>query len=226
MRQVLARHHCARCDVAITLVKAVRASNVPRVAGPALKAVRKVHRKLDVVGRLEVAKADIWPPSPPSVLSQAQIVREFCKRQARENVEEIGCAVCAQLTLKSDAKFVELSEYSDILLSPVEGTRKERKDTSDPICELDGALLANTNNYACSDCHSLITRRKTPLLSLANSLWLGDVPASLQGLTYAEKMLVARVRHNRCVMRVTQGAHKMCANAISFENPTALVYDT
>ena len=63
------------------------------------------------------------------------------------------------------------------------------------------------------------------MLALANDLWIGNVPEELQGLTYAEKLLIARVRHNRCVIRVTGGVHKMKANAITFANPTPKVYN-
>jgi hypothetical protein len=35
-----------------------------------------------------------------------------------------------------------------------------------------------------------------PVLALANGKWLGKVPKELQNLSYAEQLLVARVRHN------------------------------
>ncbi|KZP10047.1 hypothetical protein FIBSPDRAFT_665870, partial [Athelia psychrophila] len=167
-----------------------------------------------------------WPPSPPDHAVKERIVREFCQRQCSVNVEEIGCAVCAQLTLKNDAKYLDLLEYSHLLESSVGGSRIKRKRDSDPVCEVDGPLLANMDNLVCTDCHVLVSKSKTPLLSLANSMWLGEVPEQLKGLSYAEKMLVTRVRHNHCVMRVSSGSRKMSANVITFENPTAYVYDS
>jgi len=65
---------------------------------------------------------------------------------------------------------------------------------------------------------------QTPPLALANNLWIGNIPEQLQGLTYAEKLLIARVRHNRCVVRVRGGMHKMKANAITFANPMPKIY--
>ncbi|KAJ6623834.1 hypothetical protein B0H10DRAFT_772277 [Mycena sp. CBHHK59/15] len=38
-------------------------------------------------------------------------------------------------------------------------------------------------------------------------------------------MMIAKVRHNRCVVRVASGRGKLSANAIMFENPTRQVYD-
>jgi hypothetical protein len=66
---------------------------------------------------------------------------------------------------------------------------------------------------------------KLPKVSLANGMWLGHVPPHLADLTFAEQLLVARVRRNRCLVRVSSGWHKMTANAISFANPTPIVYD-
>ena len=39
------------------------------------------------------------------------------------------------------------------------------------------------------------------------------------------KLLIARVRHNRCIIRVSSGMHKMKANAISFANPMPKIYN-
>ena len=64
-----------------------------------------------------------------------------------------------------------------------------------------------------------------PLHALANGKWIGAVPNELSDLSFAEQLLVARVRHNRCIVRVSSGMHKMRANAITFENPTPKVYD-
>ena len=62
-------------------------------------------------------------------------------------------------------------------------------------------------------------------MALANGKWLGDIPEQLKDLSFAEKLLISRVRHNRCVVRVSSGMHKMKANAISFTNPIVKGYD-
>ena len=41
---------------------------------------------------------------------------------------------------------------------------------------------------------------------------------------YAEQLLIARVHHNRCIVKVSSGMFKMCANAISFSNPMPKIY--
>ncbi|KAF9455305.1 hypothetical protein BDZ94DRAFT_1231032, partial [Collybia nuda] len=63
-----------------------------------------------------------------------------------------------------------------------------------------------------------------PKNALANGLWIGDIPDVLKGLTYAEKILIARIRHNACVVRVASGCGKLDANAIMFANPSVKIY--
>ncbi|KAF8808437.1 hypothetical protein BYT27DRAFT_7060988, partial [Phlegmacium glaucopus] len=63
-----------------------------------------------------------------------------------------------------------------------------------------------------------------PPQSLANSFWLGAIPPVLQNLTFAEKMLISRIHHNKCLVRVSSGHAKMTANVIMFSNPTVKVY--
>ncbi|KAJ7248014.1 hypothetical protein C8J57DRAFT_1438014 [Mycena rebaudengoi] len=50
-------------------------------------------------------------------------------------------------------------------------------------------------------------------------------PWQLKDLSFAERMLIARVRHNRCVVRVNSGRGKLSTNAIVFSNPTVQVYN-
>jgi len=53
---------------------------------------------------------------------------------------------------------------------------------------------------------------------------LGQIPEELQQLSFAEKLLISRVRHNRCIVRVGKGMHKMIANAVMFEHPIQKIY--
>jgi len=65
-----------------------------------------------------------------------------------------------------------------------------------------------------------------PKFALAKGLWIGKVPEELQGLSFAEQLLIARVRHNRCIFRVAKGMHKIIANAMTFEHPMQKIYTT
>ena len=71
-------------------------------------------------------------------------------------------------------------------------------------------------------CVESLEKKKMSTLALANRLWVGKIPDEL---TYAEQLLIARVCHNRCIVKVSSGMFKMCANAISFSNPMPKIYN-
>ncbi|KAJ6484749.1 hypothetical protein C8R45DRAFT_769854, partial [Mycena sanguinolenta] len=78
----------------------------------------------------------------------------------------------------------------------------------------------------CVKCEAILRRKAVPTYALANHLWIGSVPLELQGLSFAEKMLIARVRHTQCVVRVASGRGKLMGNVVMFESPIAKVYHT
>jgi hypothetical protein len=171
------------------------------------------------------SKKDVgFPPSPPSTELCQNIVSDFCADTSPDVFEETGCAVCGKLT--PICTMEELSEVENVSLLKADGvTRKARSKGSDPVKELRGPILAPACNKVCSICAESLDKKKVPILALANGLWIGEIPDELQGLTYAEQLLIARVRHNRCIVKVSSGMYKMCANAISFSNPMPKIYN-
>jgi hypothetical protein len=104
----------------------------------------------------------------------------------------------------------ELSDIENIDLLKVDGvTRKARSKNSDPVRELRGPVLASHCKKACPACVESLDKKHMPTLALANGLWIGDIPGELQDLTYAEQLLIAKVRHNRCIVKVSSGMFKM-----------------
>ena len=99
--------------------------------------------------------------------------------------EEAGCAVCEKLTPLCEME--ELSEVENISLLNVDGaTRKARCKNCDPVRDLRGPILAPGCRRVCSVCIESLDKEKMPILSLANNIWIGEIPDELQGLTYAE----------------------------------------
>ena len=78
--------------------------------------------------------------------------------------------------------------------------------------------------YICTDRENKVRCGKMPKFALARGLWLGEIPEELQQLSFAEKLQISRIRHNRCVVHVAKGMHKMIANAIMFEHPIQKIY--
>ena len=165
-----------------------------------------------------------FPPDPPSVDLCQKIISDFCADTSPEVFEEAGCAVCGKLTPIYEME--ELSEVENISLLKFDGvTRKARSKSSDPVKELRGPILAPGCKKACPICVESLEKGNMPTLALANGLWIGEIPNELQDLTYAEQLLISRVRHNRCIVQVSSGMYKMRANAISFSNPMPKIYN-
>src|SRR6202044_2113789 len=184
---------------------------------------QKSHRKS--MQKHYFSKKDVkFTPAPPSAGLCQNIVSDFCADTSPDVFEEAGCAVCGKLTPICEME--ELSEVENLSLLKVDGvTRKARSSSSDPIKELRGPILAPGCGKVCYVCVESLEKEKMPTLALANGLWVGEIPHVLQDLTYAEQLLIARVRHNRCIVKVSSGMYKMHANAISFSNPMPKIYN-
>ena len=166
-----------------------------------------------------------FPPCAPSEKLQQTIAYDFCEDTSPNMFTESGCAVCGKLIHKFQLqKWSQLNVDFDVLKrSGV--SQKQRSSVHDPVEDLNGPIMIQNLDHICQKCQKSIFAGKRPLLSLANGIWIGDVPAELSDLSYAEQLLIARVRHNRCIIRVSSGMHKMIANAIVFENPTPKIYN-
>ena len=58
-----------------------------------------------------------------------------------------------------------------------------------------------------------------------NGLWIGEVPPALQGLSWTEKMIISRVKHNMCIVKVhMSGMSKMKANVVSHSLPMPKIH--
>ncbi|KAI0041270.1 hypothetical protein FA95DRAFT_1451682, partial [Auriscalpium vulgare] len=167
-----------------------------------------------------------FPPAPLTDGLIHKIISGFCAALTDANIREGACAVCACLypvkdLLTRDECEIEMSllESDDTFI-----TRQERRSLQDDLLPHTGPVLIESE-FICKVCCGSLKKRKMPISALANGNWLGDIPEPLQGLSWAEKMLVSRVCHNRSVVRVvSSGMHKMSANAVFFSTPTPKVY--
>ncbi|KAF7776711.1 hypothetical protein Agabi119p4_5104 [Agaricus bisporus var. burnettii] len=165
-----------------------------------------------------------FPPDPPTERLMSNLIQAFCSEFDPEKIEEVGCAVCGQLRLKSSMR--PLSNI-DLDLSPIQQplTAKQPWSSSTaPEWPIESPILDDTNQL-CQNCYDALSIGKRPHLALANRLWIGVQPRILKELTFVEQLLIARVRHNKCLVRIaSSGRAKMSANAIMFQSPTAQVY--
>jgi hypothetical protein len=206
-------HHCNQCDLYISVFE----ENKPKIKIRA----KKIKKTLNTQSLDSPSK---FPPDPPSDTLVETIIREFCNETAPKNFVEGGCAVCGQLSpLKSMVLLNEIKCDLDII-SPSNIGRQERHCISDPVVSLKGPILAENCQHVCQTCQTFLKKNQKPPQSLANSFWIGAIPSALQNMTFAEKMLISKIRHNKCLVRVSSGRAKMTANVIMFSNPTVKVY--
>ncbi|CAF4614751.1 unnamed protein product, partial [Rotaria sp. Silwood2] len=75
----------------------------------------------------------------------------------------------------------------------------------------------------CQKCHGALSKGSIPKFSAANNMWLGDIPAELEGLTIPEEKLISLYRHNSCIIKLHSPFHStttaqtaLKGNCISF----------
>ena len=177
--------------------------------------------------KIDNHKLTVFPPSVPSKEHLEHTVNNYCDSTSPEMFEESGCAVCGQLCLtKEIVNISTMKKYFDVLCRPDRQlTRIERKLNSDPIREITGPIIDNDCNGVCPSCCVQLYKKKVPRHALANGFWIGKVPPQLQNLTFAEKLLISRIRHNNCIVRVASGMYKMHSNVVCFELPMIKVYN-
>ncbi|KAJ6531490.1 hypothetical protein DFH09DRAFT_851609, partial [Mycena vulgaris] len=161
----------------------------------------------------------VFPPRPMSFRQTNRLLTRYCRGMRPNRFLEAGCTVCGSLN-----PITELSPLNDFRaymgVLEVHGvTRKERFSTNDPIEELRGPVLADGCDMVCVYCESALVKGNIPKTALALHNWLGEVPEQLRNLSYAEGIMIAKVRHNRCVIRVNSGRVRMNANVIMFSQP-------
>lgn len=234
-------HHCPECETHVSVfVLHTTKSNSERQKLRRDKLDtkhKKQEAKVNYLKRKDVKKAVDpdpesvikqypFPPPPPPTKLKETIIRNWCEDTSPNRFMESGCAVCGQLNpVDLLSKLSETDCDLEILNRAGMGvTRLERSCDDDPIQEIKGPILDNACSKICRACEDSLIMGLIPKYALANGLWLGAVPEQLKGLTFAERLLISRVRHNKCVMRASSGMHKMKCNAIMFENPTPKIY--
>jgi len=168
-----------------------------------------------------------FPPQPLGLNIKNQIIEGFCKELSPERIIESGCAVCGCITKQQSLLPVTDfdGEFFQPLCRPGQGVTKcERLTPSDPQNEIPGPVMLSGCSGVCPSCLNALRHRKCPRLSLANGGWLGEVPACLQNLSFAEKLMVSRMYHNKFIVRVGCGQMKLKGNVILFTKPMQKVY--
>ena len=128
---------------------------------------------------------------------KSQRIAKFIDATGNDALTTGICAVCAGRFFRQGMTDMLLSTLqTDKTLEPmaphpahdlIDGMLLYRSEES-VSRNVDGELIARM----CRPCESSLQKKKTPALSLANGMWIGEVPLVLKILTLPERILVAR----------------------------------
>lgn len=129
----------------------------------------------------------------PSQTVLDDITVKFLEATSNASLKVASCASCARET--------EVKKLEDHLLSDIPNLQNLQPVEPHQAHELtQGYLLfmpAVTINQGvrvsvCGECLSALKKDRRPKLSLANNMWVGDIPPQLRNLTLPERMLIAK----------------------------------
>jgi hypothetical protein len=149
-------------------------------------------------------------------------VANFIDATGREATSTSACAVCAGRFFSKHLERIPVKDLVEKdLLEPsaphdahilTEGLLLYRSPRS-LFTDNTGTLTANV----CTSCILDLRRKKKPALSLANGMWLGNVPLELRVLTLPEKILIARYFPAAYIVKLypkKKGAHSWSASGM------------
>lgn len=128
--------------------------------------------------------------SIPSEEGRQQIVSDFLQRTGNQATQMSVCYSCAREMFSSEMRTVVTCDlpHSELL----------KPKTEHPAQVLTGGLLLYRDHNMhkipstiCTECLSQLQNNKCPELSLANNMWIGDVPFELKILSLPEVILVS-----------------------------------
>ena len=227
VQSALHSHHCNACVSMVSVFTTVATASARSKA-----ASKKYYAKQSTVVQVASSGADSdipatgseYPPPPPSDELSMRIIRDFCLDTSPAKFEEAGCAVCGLLSPLSTLKPLKSVENQLHVLELCGVTRSERLSAMDPVGDVSGPVLSKSCDQICDSCRSSVRDYKVPRNALATGLWVGDVPPVLSDLRFVERLLVAKVRHNVCFVKVASGQRKLISHAVAFESPVHKIY--
>ena len=218
-------HHCPKFYSCFEKVSSIKKNVVNHIQD---KKSFQNHKK-----KMQESYLESFPPLPLNNNQIARCVQGFVSDTQPDKINEKGCAVCGQLypivkLAPLDKCNIKLDILNDSYTKNI--TRRKRTSNDDEITYIKGPILDPKCTHICTNCYTTIQNDNIPHNALANGLWIGEVPSQLQNLSWAEKLLIARVHHNFCVMKFSmsglKGLCKLKANAISYATPMPKIYKT
>lgn len=129
-------------------------------------------------------------PHIPKLSTISERIQAFVDETSDKEIRTFICIVCAREANAGDILHATVSDILQYqLLQPFENhVGQTLKDGQ----LLHWRAIQNDQGNCCTDCHKSLQEGKQPVLSLANNLWIGEIPFELSILTLPERLLVAK----------------------------------
>lgn len=118
----------------------------------------------------------------------------YLERTSNESMKIVVCFSCARAMWRSLCHRLDLTTVPHREMLKPRHPHPSHKLTSEGLLlELRHTEVENdrTFGYLCSDCNKSLSDGHLPRYALSNQMWIGDVPAELEGLTISEQILIA-----------------------------------
>ncbi len=117
----------------------------------------------------------------------------YIEHMGNDYLTFVACFVCAKNLRHGGMHFVPFEEIPHRYLLRSVKTHYAHK-LYDGLLVNESSVQSDPEHrtYICRDCYRYLKHAKLPPLSLANDMWLGDVPIVLDILSLLEKVLIAR----------------------------------
>ncbi len=190
---------------------------------------RKCDSTFDVEANKRACKkwrsSQSFPPKPPSADKTKKIIQRFVQDSKFEAIHEKGCAVCGCLSTAKDMILLANCHLDLSMLVRPHVTKEEHRLDNSIIPNQQGPVLAPDCDSVCAHCFNVLSRHRMPRNALANGLWLGEVPPELQGLSWMEQKLIAKINVSRAIVRVKESKlMQMKTNVVCRASPTKHIH--
>jgi hypothetical protein len=127
--------------------------------------------------------------TPPSEETLRQAVIDFIDNTSNEAIRVLPCAVCARETSISELVSYTRTEipHKELLIPH---TPHPKHDIFDGMLLYPGGVHGNAIDI-CNECFPSLQKNRRPKFSLANDMWIGEIPPELATLSFPERILIA-----------------------------------
>ena len=172
---------------------------------------KRRHRECNSSSSLIVPSVSVVTDSNPISVENIdellfETVSEQCHRDCIANfIDATGadalassvCAICAGVFFRSEIDYASVTSLHETGLLVPTTEHPAHILTHGMLLHLDPSSFScdsagQSRVTICCSCQASLTRKKKPPLSLANGMWIGDVPLVLHVLTLPKHILVAR----------------------------------